>query len=150
MAARFGATHCLNSRKVDVREEIFKIVGSPGADVVVDNTGDVQVIQTAYEVTHPRGRTILVGVPRKGNKIGIYSLPLHFGKVLTGSHGGETVPQEDIPRYARLFQSGKLILKELVTDRFQLDEINQAIAMMRAGEIAGRCLIEVTPVAQEG
>jgi S-(hydroxymethyl)glutathione dehydrogenase/alcohol dehydrogenase len=116
-----------------------------GANVVVDNTGKVEVIELAYQLTHPRGRTVLVGVPKKGDDISIHSLPLHFGKTLTGSHGGETNPSEDIPRYVRLYQAGKLHLKELITDRFTLADINMAIEKMRAGEISGRGLIEVVP-----
>lgn len=146
LAARFGATHCINSRKVDPRPEIVRIVGSQGAHVVVDNTGNTEVIKMAYELTHPRGRTILVGVPRKGDYINIYSLPLHFGKVLTGSHGGESHPGEDIPRYSQLYQAGKLYLREMITHHFSFNEINVALDKMRSGEIGGRCLIEINQV----
>jgi S-(hydroxymethyl)glutathione dehydrogenase / alcohol dehydrogenase len=82
-------------------------------------------------------------VPRKGNNISIYSLPLHFGKTITGSHGGETKPEVDIPRYLRLAQSGKLALDPLITDRVGLDELNDAIARMRSGEVVGRCVIDM-------
>jgi S-(hydroxymethyl)glutathione dehydrogenase/alcohol dehydrogenase len=85
-----------------------------------------------------------VGVPKKGNTISIYSLPLHFGKVITGSHGGETNPTDDIPRYLKLFQAGLLGLNELITHEFTLDDINTAITMMRSGEIAGRCIIRTS------
>src|SRR5207248_1790919 len=64
MAAQFGATHRINSKRSEVREEVRKIVGPQGADVCVDNTGNVKLIETAYELTGSRGRTILVGVPR--------------------------------------------------------------------------------------
>ena len=144
MAKMFGATHLINSRKKDIKDEILRIVGSDGADVTVDNTGNVEVIQLAYELTQPRGRTILVGVPRKGANTSLYTLPLHFGKVITGSHGGESNPLIDIPKYIRLYQAGKLKLDELITDTFTLDEINKAIDMMSKGKIAGRCLIEMS------
>ena len=58
------------------------------ADVVIETTGNSRVIETAYELTKSDGKTILVGVPKKGDNISIYSLPLHFKKVLTGSEGG--------------------------------------------------------------
>ena len=45
---------------------------------------------------------MLVGVPSE--KVTIYTLPIHFNKVLTGSHGGDAVPQVDIPRLIRLNQ----------------------------------------------
>jgi S-(hydroxymethyl)glutathione dehydrogenase/alcohol dehydrogenase len=145
LARRFGATHTVNSRQQDARAEISRIVGSGGADVTVDNTGQTQVIELAYELTAPQGRVICVGVPTKGRKTAIYTLPLHFGKVITGSHGGDTDPTADIPRYARLYRAGKLQLRELITDRFPLARINEAIDRMRAGEITGRCLLEIGP-----
>jgi S-(hydroxymethyl)glutathione dehydrogenase/alcohol dehydrogenase len=144
MARRFGATHTINAREQDPRAEVPRLVGSGGADVVVDNTGQVEIIETAYELAGPQGRVICVGVPTKGRKTSVYTLPLHFGKVLTGSHGGDTDPTADIPRYARVYAAGKLRLKELITDRFPLAKINEAIGKMRAGEIAGRCLLEIS------
>jgi len=144
MAKNFGATHCINSTHTDTESEIRTILGDQGADVVVDNTGSTEVISLAYRLTQPKGRTILVGVPKVGNNISIYTLPLHFGKVLTGSHGGESNPSIDIPRYIRLYKAGILKLNELITDRFFLDEINIAIEKMRKGEISGRCVIKMS------
>ncbi len=142
MAARFGATHLINSSKVDVKEEILKIAGKQGVDAAIDNTGIVKVIDLAYEITAPTGRTVLVGVPRAGERISIYSLPLHFDKVIKGSHGGESNPSVDIPRYSNLQRVKNLDFKGMVTHRFSLDEINDAIAAMRRGE-AARCIIRM-------
>jgi len=141
MAKRFGATHCFNSATTgDLAGEIRKIVGNAGADVVIDTTGNARVIEQAYDLTHPDGKTILVGVPRKGDNINIYSLPLHFKKVLTGSHGGGVDPHIDIPRYIRLVDTGKMKLDGIITHEFSLDDINQALDLVRSGE-AGRVLI---------
>jgi S-(hydroxymethyl)glutathione dehydrogenase/alcohol dehydrogenase len=141
LAKEMGATHTLNVRKCDLRDEIRKIVGTAGVDVIVDNTGIPEMIELAYELTGPKGRVVLVGVPRKGKTISLYSLPLHFGKQLSGSHGGETNPSEDIPRYLRMLDAGKLALMPLITNEFPLERINDAIAMMRSGEMAGRCMV---------
>jgi len=141
MAKRFGATHCFNSATTgDLAGEIRKIVGNAGADVVIDTTGNARVIEQAYDLTHADGKTILVGVPRKGDNINIYSLPLHFKKVLTGSHGGGVAPHIDIPRYIRLVDTGKMKLDGIITHEFSLDDINQALDLVRSGE-AGRVLI---------
>jgi S-(hydroxymethyl)glutathione dehydrogenase/alcohol dehydrogenase len=141
MAKRFGATYCFNSTTTkDLAGEIRKIVGNAGADVVIDTTGNARVIEQAYDLTHPDGKTILVGVPRKGDNINIYSLPLHFKKVLTGSHGGGVDPHIDIPRYIRLVDTGKMKLDGIITHEFSLDDINQALDLVRSGE-AGRVLI---------
>jgi Zn-dependent alcohol dehydrogenase len=79
-------------------------------------------------------------VPRKGDNVSIYSLPLHFKKALTGSEGGEAEPHNDIPRYIRLVQAGRLKLDGLITHEFRLEQINDAIGLVRSGE-AGRVLI---------
>lgn len=143
LAKRFGATHAIDATKTDARAEIGRILGGRGADVVVDTTGDVGVIEAAYETTSARGRTILVGVPAAGKKIRISSLPLHFGKRLTGSHGGDADPSNDIPRYLNLIKNGKLRLDGMITDRCRLEDVNTAIRAMRRGEVAGRCVIEI-------
>ncbi len=142
-AREFGATHTINASEGDPTEAIREIVGSWGADVVVENTGNTQVIERCYEVTHPKGRTILVGVPKAGETAQIFTLPLYFGKVFTGSHGGDSEPAIDIPRYIRLAQANRLNLSRQVTDIFSLEEINEAIDSVKAGTVAGRCVLAV-------
>jgi S-(hydroxymethyl)glutathione dehydrogenase/alcohol dehydrogenase len=141
MARRFGMTHGFNAKKTpDLSSAILDLVGTQGADVVIDTTGNARVIEQAYALTHADGKTILVGVPTKGNNISIYSLPLHFNKILKGSHGGSSIPDVEIPRYIRLYEQGKLSLDGLITHEFRLDQINEAIETVRSGE-AGRCVI---------
>ena len=124
----------------DVEKAIRDTVGSQGADVVVETTGIARVIEAAYGLTQPKGKTILVGVPRKGDNISIYSLPLHFKKILAGSEGGDAEPHNDIPRYVRLVQAGKFKLDGLITHEFKLEQINDAIKLVVVGE-AGRVLV---------
>ena len=144
LAAQLGATHCLQAESVDLKSAVQRIAGNNGPDVVVDTTGHSAVIEMAYNLTAAQGRTILVGVPRANDNISIHSLPLHLGKRLSGSHGGDGDPSEDIPRYVRLVSSGKLNLENLITDACRLDEINAVIERLRQGRIAGRCIVEVT------
>jgi S-(hydroxymethyl)glutathione dehydrogenase / alcohol dehydrogenase len=137
-AGQFGATHIFNSRTTtNLEKEIRNIVGPNGADVVIETTGNARVIEQAYGLTHPNGKTILVGVPKKGDHASLYTLPLHFNKILKGSHGGGTLPQVDIPNYLRLFQAGKMKLHGLITHEFKLDDVNDAIQLFKSGE-AGR------------
>lgn len=143
LARSFGATHLINTKRSDLRDEVRKIVGKAGVDVFVENTGLVNLIEAAYELTGARGRTILVGVPRHDQDITIHSLPLHFGKVLTGCEGGSCDPNADIPRYLNLYAKGKLDLNRLITHRHPLSEINRALDEFRSG-LVGRCVITMT------
>ncbi len=141
LAQQMGATHCINSTKNDPGQAIREALGDQFLDVFIDNTGVPAIIELGYELSHRQGRVVLVGVPRNGNTVNIYSLPLHFGKQLIGSHGGEIMPQHDIPRYLRLQEQGKLHLEQLVSNHYSLEQINSAITAMRDGATAGRVMI---------
>ncbi|MCG2586657.1 zinc-binding dehydrogenase [Massilia sp. TS11] len=143
LARQMGATHLINASQTDAREAITAIVAAGKLDSFIDNTGQPKIIEMGYELVKPQGRVTLVGVPKKGNTINIYSLPLHFGKGLSGSHGGEAQPDTDIPRYHDLYRHGRIQLKKLITNYFPLERINEAIAGVRDGSIAGRCMIDM-------
>lgn len=149
LAKKMGATHVINASVFNAEEEIKRILNSNPLDCFIDNTGNPKIIELGYALTHAQGRVILVGVPRKGNLMSIYSLPLHFGKSIQGSHGGETIPQSDIPRYHHLYKQGKLNLNELITERYSLEDINVAIFGMRSGAVAGRVLIKMEKSDEE-
>jgi len=141
LAKQLGANHCINSSTIDAKEAIGEALGGQTLDVFIDNTGVPEIIELGYQLSHNQGRVILVGVPRLGNNLSLHSLPLHFGKQLTGSQGGESRPQYDIPRYLRLQQQNKLQLDQLVSSHYPLEQINSAIAVMRDGATAGRVMI---------
>jgi S-(hydroxymethyl)glutathione dehydrogenase / alcohol dehydrogenase len=141
MAMRFGATHAINSdASKDISGAVRDLVGSDGADKVIETTGVKGLIELAYDLTAKKGRCILVGVPRE--KVEIYTLPLHFDKVLKGSEGGQCQPARDIPRLIRLAEAGKVNYEGIVTDEFSLERINDAFDLMRSGK-SGRILLNI-------
>jgi S-(hydroxymethyl)glutathione dehydrogenase/alcohol dehydrogenase len=139
-AVEFGATHTINASHGDASPLLAELSGGHGFDATVDVTGNNEIRQTAYNATSNTGRVVFAGVPHHQEQITIDSFPLHFGRQMIGSHGGETRPDIDIPRYSRLYQLGKLKLKEQITHRYPLADINEAVKVVQSGE-AGRCLI---------
>ena len=137
---KFGLTNIFKANTKNLDDKINKLAGGKGADVVIETTGNPKIIEKAYNLTSSDGKTILVGVPSKN--INIYSLPLHFKKILTGSHGGSAIPDIEIPRYIRLINKKKMTLKNIITHEFSLDDINKAIALFRTGK-AGRIVIKM-------
>jgi S-(hydroxymethyl)glutathione dehydrogenase/alcohol dehydrogenase len=141
MARRFGATHAINSENSkDVAGAIRDLVGADGVDKVIETTGVKGLIELGYDLTANKGRCILVGVPRE--KVEIYTLPLHFDKVLKGSEGGQCQPSRDIPRLVRLAEAGKISYEGIVTHEFSLEQINDALDLMRSGK-SGRILLNI-------
>jgi Zn-dependent alcohol dehydrogenase len=142
-ARRFGATHTINSSREDPGAALKEISRGRGFDAVVDTTGVNAVREKAYEHTQKTGITVLCGVPFAGDRLSIDSFALHGGRRIIGSHGGETRPDIDIPRYLDLYERGKLKLDELITNRFVLAEINQAVETVRRPSTCGRCVVRM-------
>jgi len=142
LAKKMGATHILNSSDENFQEKFNSLIKKFKIDCFIDNTGLPKIIELGYKSVKKNGRVICVGVPKKDKNINIYSLDLHFDKILTGSHGGESLPEFDIPRYALISKKKKYIFDSLITKTYKLDDINNAILSMRDGSLSGRCLIE--------
>jgi S-(hydroxymethyl)glutathione dehydrogenase/alcohol dehydrogenase len=133
LARAFGASHVVDASQQDVPAELRAILGTGGADVVVESTGRVLVIELAYEATSRSGRTVLVGVPPVGEKARLHTLRLHFEQTLVGSHGGGTEPARDIPRYLAMSKRGAFDALPMVDRVCSLVDVNAGIAELRAG-----------------
>jgi S-(hydroxymethyl)glutathione dehydrogenase / alcohol dehydrogenase len=141
-ARNFGASHTVNSKTQDCAAVLKELTGGKGFDVTVDATGNRQVRELAYDLASPKGRIIYAGVPGVQDKITIDSFPIHFGRQLIGSHGGETAPDQDIPRYLGLYGRGQLALDKLITHTYPLERINEALDVVRGGG-AVRCQVRM-------
>ena len=116
---------------------------SEKVDLMIDTTGNPKVISEALAHLSNQGRMILVGQPIPGSEVVIPNAIQLFngvGQSIRATQGGDTLPQIDIPRYIRLFQSRNLELDELITHRFKLAEVNKAFEKLIAGG-AGRIMI---------
>ena len=62
--------------------------------------------------------------------------------IVRGSLGGSGTPERDFQQYIAWFREGKLPLDKLVTKRYTLDQINDAVHALDRGEIFGRSIME--------
>ncbi len=134
IAKECGATHTINASNSDMDATIKSIVGNCGVDVMIDGTGNPAIIQQAYNLTKRNGRCVLFGVIPHDKTVELNTLPLHFGRTLTGSEGGASQPEIDIPRYIEMMKNDLFHLKNFVSHRVSLENINEGILRMRNGE----------------
>lgn len=127
--------------KEQCRNELLKLLKGSRAEIAIETTGDTQCIELAYEETQESGVVILVGVPNSKQKISLYTLPLHYGKILKGSDGGSSNPDTDIPFLIDLLSRGILRLESYPIRVFSLVEVNEAIKAIRGGQ-PGRSIIQ--------
>lgn len=134
IAKKHGATHCVNSNEVNLKDVINEIIGRSEVDAMIEGTGNPKVIEMAYELTASHGTCVLFGVMRFDHRVRLNTLPLHFGKTLVGSEGGQSQPHIDIPNYLAMMDDGVFDLNDFVSHRCKLEDVNSAISRMRSGE----------------
>lgn len=114
-------------------------------DIVIDTTGIPEVISKGISILSGTGRMVLVGQPAPGKFVEVMNAVNLFngvGQSIKATQGGKTNPQEDIPRYVKLYNQGILDISKLITHKFQLEQINEAFDLLRSGN-AGRIMIKI-------
>ncbi len=132
-ALDFGATDGILASSDNPAEAVHKLLGK-GADAVFVAVGAIKAFSTAPDYLAPRGRVVLVGIPPSGD-LATYE-PANIsstGQSFIGTKMGDTVLARDIPWLTELYQQGRLKLDELISARWSLDQINEAIADTRTG-----------------
>lgn len=136
IAREFGATDTLYSDGSTV-QRIQALTQGRGADHVFESVGLTSLQETAFDATRPGGTLTLVGLTPVGSGTNLPgSVITRAEKVIRGSFYGSVLPQRDFPMFLDLYSRGKLMLDELVTRRYRLDEINEAYQDMLSGEVA--------------
>ena len=134
-ALEFGATHVVNALDKDAVEQVFAINGGRGVDYVFVTTGAIAAYNSALNYLAPRGELVMVGMTASGQKMGLEPVNVAgMSQVLRGTKMGDTVLPRDIPVLLEHYLAGRLKLDELITNRYSLDQINEAIADTNAGQ----------------
>jgi len=143
MAVKFGATHTIDPISNDVLAEIKAITDDQGAKTVIVAVAKPQIIEQAIQASSLPGSVFFVAVPPVGAKVMIDPLDIHRMRKLSGSFGGGSLPDRDIPAYLELDKKGHLKLRDLISNVVSLNEINDAISFVRTGK-GGRCIIAMS------
>lgn len=143
MAKVFGASHVIDPASGDVAAQIKTIVPN-GVDFAVEATGVPSVMADAVGVTRQQGgRAVVIGNAKHGSEFKISPNVFNQGKSLLGTWGGDSVPDRDYGRYGKLIGGGRFPVRELLSEPYRLEDINQALDDMRSGKI-GRPLIDMS------
>ena len=132
-ARAFGATDGILATVNEPWNRLRDLIGR-SADVVLVTVGVAAVYESATRFLAPAGRLAMVGMP--GNdQIASYAPDeiASYGQKLIGTKMGDTVLSRDIPWMVDLYLQGRLKLDELISRRWKLEQINDAIADTKSG-----------------
>ncbi|MFD9430437.1 Zn-dependent alcohol dehydrogenase [Streptomyces sp. NPDC060002] len=130
VARRFGATDFLTS--TDAVREVL----STGADHVFECVGRIELIRQAIDLLDRHGQAVLLGVPPATAEASFLVSSMYLDKSILGCRYGSSRPQRDIALYAELYRAGRLLLDELVTDTYPVEDFAKAAADAEAGRVA--------------
>jgi len=133
VAKEFGATDVVSAKSEKPWNEVKKILGR-GADAVLVAVGVDAVYTQAPRYLAWGGKVVAVGMPH-GDKVATYSpiIMANMGQGMVGSKMGNVVVKRDIPWIVDLYRQGRLKLDELISNRYSLDQINEAIESTKSG-----------------
>lgn len=143
MAARMGADHVIDFRKVDPVDEILKLTGGRGVDVAIEALGTQATFEAALRVLRPGGTLSSLGVYSSDLRIplGAFAAGLGDHKIVTTLCPGG---KERMRRLMEVVASGRIDTKPLVTHRYKLDEIVSAYELF-AHQRDGVLKVAITP-----
>ena len=135
-AKEFGATHVIDSTKVDPIEAIREITDGNGVDVAIEAIGLPVTYEQAFYSRDLAGTVVLVGVPNPEMKIELPMIEI-FGRggTLKSSWYGDCLPSRDFPMLIDLYLQGRLELDRFVSETIGLDEVEEAFHKMERGEV---------------
>ena len=137
MGTLFGATHTVNSARVNPVETIQELTVGKGVHYAFEAIGLVpEPYKQAILCTRRRGVTVFVGHGPDNTPVDFDSKILAMEKTVIGSLYGTCRPQVDFARIFSLYKAGKLKLDELVTRVYPLEEVNEAFDALGKGEVA--------------
>ena len=125
-ALRLGATHTVNPAGGDAKERIYEILPD-GPDVVFEAAGPIQAVE------------LMVSLLRRGTRWNVFGITTHETFQLDGglthflearmdaSFGTTPLAMQNA---IRLLETGKVNAGEIITHRFGLEEIHEAIKTM--------------------
>jgi aryl-alcohol dehydrogenase len=123
-AKKFGATHIVNSAKIDPVEEIQRITAA-GVEYALECTGIPAVLRKAFDSLCMGGKCGLIGAAPAGAEVALDMQNILNGRTLIGIVEGDSVPDVFIPQLIELYRQGRFPFDRMITF-YPFDQINQA------------------------
>lgn len=137
MAMEFGATHSAASLE-DAMGLAQETTNGQGADKVILTAGVItgDMLLPAMSLVRKGGTCVVTGLgPETAIDVQLSLIDLVLSnKEIKGTVFGSGNPRADIPHLANLHAQGQLLLEEMVTRTYTLDDVNQGYQDLRDGK----------------
>lgn len=140
LAKSFGATDGINAKNGDAVAQILELTQG-GVPYSFECVGLKQTAQQAFACLRPGGVATLIGMIPFGTKIELHGFDFLRERRIQGSSMGSNRFRTDMPRLIEFYMQGRLHLKQMVSGRISLADINQGFAELKTGGIARNVIV---------
>jgi len=140
LAAKLGATDLVNPNDGDPVEQVKELTKG-GVHHAIECLGLKATAEQSFQMLAVGGTATLVGMVPFGEKIELHGFDFLRDRKIQGSMMGSNRFRVDIPRMIELYLQGRLHLDDWISNRIQLDEINEGFTAMKEGKVL-RSIIE--------
>ncbi|MEM0015735.1 MAG: zinc-dependent dehydrogenase [Saccharolobus sp.] len=129
---KVGVNYSINSKKVNVVDEVKKLTDGRGADVTIIASGSPRAILDGLYSTRKGGRVLLFGVPYKGTILN-YDISELLNNEISIISSNAAV-EEDTREALNIIASKRIDVTKLITNKFPLEQFNEAIRVANEGK----------------
>jgi S-(hydroxymethyl)glutathione dehydrogenase / alcohol dehydrogenase len=140
MAKRFGATDTVDASSTDALKAIRDMTDG-GVDYAFEAVGLKKLAEQCFDSLKPGGTAVIIGMIPVGQKVELDGPRLLTERTLKGTMMGGNRFRIDMPRYIDFYLQGRLNLDDMVSKRGRLEDVNDAFASMKRGEVARTVLM---------
>ncbi len=134
-ALELGATHVVDAGSGDVAEAVRSLNGGQGVDRVIVAGGAVPAIEQSLKLLRPGGTVVLAGMAALQQQARFTAVDFASAALkMRGSKMGSGCIRIDIPQLVERYDRGQLKLAAIISGRYGLDQINEAVAATRSGQ----------------
>jgi len=136
----FGATDFIDASKDDPVQAVADLTGG-GVHHSFEAIGLAKTAEQAFAMLRPGGTANIIGMIPAGHTISLPGWAFLTEKRIQGSSMGSNRFPIDMPRLVDFYLAGKLKLDEMISRRIRLEDVNEAFAEMKTGQIARSVIV---------
>jgi S-(hydroxymethyl)glutathione dehydrogenase / alcohol dehydrogenase len=136
LAGEVGATDLVDPADGDPVEQVQALTGGRGADCTLEAAGSSQAMEQAFSMTRRAGTFVPTGMEKLEATVTLPAIEFAVGsrRIHGCQYGGARI-RRDIPRFAKMLETGLIDAGPIVSRRFSLDEVNEAFRAAEAREV---------------
>ena len=140
LAKLFGATDTIDASAGDTVARVLEL-SAGGVHYAFECIGLKQTAEQSFACLRPGGAATIIGMIPVGTKIELHGADFLRERRIQGSMMGSNRFRVDMPRLIEFYMQGRLHLKQMVSGRLKLEQINEGFAALKQGGIARNVIV---------